>query len=125
MVLCLTFDDDFAIMSIVNRFIILRSKDMDMTFDWLIPARNSPEFRRQIENGMICGQDIELTYNDMYRIIFKQSIKSVIVKPYSETSDFHCKIIPTRISYSAIRKILDDKFDSISESEIERLYKLK
>lgn len=61
----------------------------------------------------------------MYRIIFKQSIKSVIIKPYSETSDFHYKIIPARISYSAIRKILDDKFDSISESEIERLYKLK
>ena len=71
---------------------------MIMTYDWMIYAQNHPPFKKQIEDLIASGNDGELTSRDMHRIKFEAKTQTVVVTPYSKTSDFHRKIIHKKIS---------------------------
>ena len=94
---------------------------MEMTYDWLNHARNNPELKQKIKDIINSCQNTELTYQNMYRITFENTSQSVIVRPFSETSDFHYKIFNTRITYRAVLKLIDGNFEDILSSDITRL----
>jgi len=91
---------------------------MEMTYDWLIHARNSPELKQKIKDIINSCQNAELTYKDTHRITFDTASKSVIVRPFSETSNFHYKIFNTKITYRAVLKFIDGNFEDILPSDI-------
>jgi len=91
---------------------------MEMTYDWLIHARNNPELKQKIKDIINSNQNTELTYQEMYRITFENTSQSVIIRPFSETSDFHYKIFNTRITYKAVLKFIDGNFEDILPSDI-------
>ena len=91
---------------------------MEMTYDWLNHARNNPELKQKIKDIINSNQNTELTYRDMYRITFENTSQSVIVRPFSETSNFHNKIFNTRITYKAVLKFIDGNFKDILASDI-------
>ena len=71
---------------------------MIMTYDWMIYAQNHPPFKKQIEDLIASGNDGELTSRDMHRIKFEAKTQTVVVTPYSKTSDFHRKSSPRRLA---------------------------
>lgn len=93
---------------------------MLMTFDFVMHAwrdeRLMSKFRKCIEQE----QNSEL-HTDIYRISFNAQRRTVDIQPFSSTSPFAYKIIPMRITYSALIKMLDDKFEDIEEGEIVRI----
>lgn len=94
---------------------------MEMTYNWLIHARTNHELRQKINDCINSRQDTEITYQDMYRITFEADSQSVIVRPFSETSDFHYKIFLTRITYRAVLLMIDGNLADIQPSDIVRL----
>ena len=92
---------------------------MIMTYDWMIYAQNHPPFKKQIEDLIASGNDGELTSRDMHRIKFEAGTQTVVVTPYSKTSDFHRKIIPKRISYRAILQIINGNWNDLREVDIQ------
>jgi len=91
---------------------------MEMTYNWLVHARTDHELRQKINDCIDRCQDTELTYQNMYRITFESDSRSVIVRPFSETSDFHYKIFPTRITYRAVLLMIDGNLEDILPSDI-------
>lgn len=91
---------------------------MEMTYDWLIHARKDQELRQKINDCMGSRQDTEITYRDMYRITFEADSQSVIVRPFSETGDFHYKIFPTRITYQDVLELIEGNLEDILPSDI-------
>ena len=93
-----------------------------MTFDWIIWANRDSGFKEQIEDLITNSQTIEITYRQMYRLRFDGSSQSLLVTPFSNTSDFNRKIIPTQISYDAVKRLLKGDWDSLTHEDIKRRF---
>lgn len=92
---------------------------MIMTYDWLSYAQNHLEFKKQIEDAIFCGEDCELTLEEIYRIKFDSKTQSVVVEPFSENSNFHWKIVPKRITYRAVLQMMSGDWNNLSEEDIQ------
>ena len=53
------------------------------------------------------------------RLIFDSNSKTVVVKPCADDSPYACKIVPAKISYSAVEKMLSGKLDDFVEEKIQ------
>lgn len=91
---------------------------MLMTFDWLIHAQNDRAWKEEIENALESKAEIELTHLNMFRILFDPDTQTTTVRPFSQTSDFHYKIKPAKITYLAVRRLLHGDFDGFVQGEI-------
>lgn len=60
----------------------------------------------------------ELTYDEIYRLLFHSNEKYVYVYPFSTDSFFHEKIITMKISYSAVDYMIKGNFQELSENDI-------
>lgn len=94
---------------------------MIMTYDWMIYAQNHLKFKTEVENIIASGKDTEITCRGIYRLIFHGSEKLVVVKPYSDTSDFCHKIIPMKIAYRAVLQMMNGDWTNINEEDIGEL----
>jgi len=92
---------------------------MIKTFDCFMLADRNPEFKIALENALGSGRDEELYFQDTHRLIFDSNSKTVVVKPYADDSPYACKIIPAKISYSAVEKMLSGKLDDFVEENIQ------
>ena len=91
------------------------------TFETLLNEL-SEEISSNNELNISDNKNIELTIDQIFRLNFDCQNQSVTVRPFSDTSYFHCKIIPKRITYSAVLKLLDKNFDDISEDDIVEIH---
>ena len=92
---------------------------MEMTYDWIVFS--SEEFKKEIRKAVASNESTELVWQNRFRISFDPPTKYAHVRPYSPTSEFHYKIIPTKFSYNAVMKIPEKVFDNLTSSDIIRL----
>ena len=92
---------------------------MIKTFDCFMLADRNPEFKIALENALGSGRDEELYFQDTHRLIFDSNSKTVVVKPCADDSPYACKIVPAKISYSAVEKMLSGKLDDFVEENIQ------
>ena len=92
---------------------------MEMTYDWIVFS--SEEFKKEIRKAVASNENTESVWQNRFRISFDPPTKYAYVRPYSPTSEFHYKIIPTKFSYNAVMKLLEKDFDNLTSSDIIRL----
>lgn len=94
---------------------------MIKTYDWIFYAYHHPDYKQQIEDIIFSGKDCELVYENMCRMKFDHAAECVTITALSADSPFYEKIYPKEISYSAVLKIMNGTFDSLSEDEFRDL----
>ena len=92
---------------------------MIMTYDWMVYAQHHPAFKKEIEAAIESGKRCELTFRQIHRIQFDPEERSVTVTPYSDNSEWRCKIIPIRIKYKAVLKAINGDWEHFSEDDIQ------
>lgn len=90
---------------------------MIMTYDFVLTAKRNKEFRLQLDNAILSDLNSEIC-TDIHRLTFLSTSQVVIVTAKSDTSAFRHKIIPKKITYQALIKMLDGKWNDISPSDI-------
>ena len=85
---------------------------MIMTYDCLVFS--GPEFKAKIKEAINSNQETELIWDEMHRIRFDPNSKYAFIRPFSATSRFHYKILPMKISYCAVLKLVEGDFDYFS-----------
>ena len=75
---------------------------MVMTFDFFVMARGDEELLKAIKKAME-SEDVCEICNDRYRARFQPEEKAAYVTSFSETSPYHLKIVPGRITYRGIQ----------------------
>lgn len=90
---------------------------MIMTYDFVFMAQRDNKLMEKIEKAIISQSD-KIIYTDIHKLVFLSSKQSLIVYPCSEDSLFCKKIVPKEIKYSAVRKMIDGKWEEISKDEI-------
>ncbi len=90
---------------------------MIMTFDFVLDAQKNRELMSQLLNYMEQNTDRVINTNTC-KIIFRADSQKADILPLSETSPFHCKIVPKQITYSALHKMLNGDFDHFEDGDI-------
>ena len=90
---------------------------MIMTYDFALIAHRDSELMKAINDAMVSQNDQEVC-TDIHRLSFVSSEKVVIVKPLSENSPFHYKVVPKVITYTAVIKMLNNNWADICDGEI-------
>lgn len=88
-----------------------------MTFDFIFAAQKNKNFMDKLKEAAQSDSDVEIC-TDLHRIHFDPHRKVVTVKPCSETSPFHHKIVPTEIKYQAFVKMLDLDWEHLEADDI-------
>lgn len=83
---------------------------MIMTYDFIFYAKRDSQFMQQIRECIISRRDTELC-TEIHRLHFYGKQQLVIVKPLSNTSPFHEKVIPKTIDYQDLTRMLDGHWD--------------
>ncbi len=95
---------------------------MIKTYDWIAYAQSHQDLKEKIEEAITSGKDCELTILNTYKIIFEADTLSAIVEPLSQSKALQNKIIPKRISYKAIQKLLNGEYEDITEEDFKDIY---
>ncbi|MDE5699391.1 MAG: hypothetical protein K2I96_18615 [Lachnospiraceae bacterium] len=85
---------------------------MVKTFDFIFAAHRDESFMKQLKEAVSSDVDVEIC-TDIMRLHFDSKNKVVIVRPFSETSAFHCKVVPAEITYHALLKMLANEWEGI------------
>ncbi len=91
---------------------------MIMTYDFIMTAKRNKNFRSQIEEAVLSDSNNEIC-TDICRLTFFPESQAVIVTANSDSGVFKHKIIPKKITYRALRKMLNGEWDSIVPGDIE------
>ncbi len=90
---------------------------MIMTYDFIQTAKYNKIFRSQIDKALVSNSKTEI-YTNMHKLTFLPASQVVIITAKSDTSAFRYKIVPKKITYQALTKMLDGKWDSIVPGDI-------
>jgi hypothetical protein len=90
---------------------------MIMTYNFVFMAQRDNRLMEKIENALISQSD-KIIYTEIHKLFFSTSKQSLRVYPCSEDSIFCKKTVPKEIKYSAVRKMIDGKWEEISKDEI-------
>ena len=90
---------------------------MLMTYDFIRIAQSNNIFMEELQRALASDADSEICTNT-HRLRFYAKEQAVLVEPFSETSDFHWKIVPKKIAYRALDKMLNGDWDSIEAGDI-------
>jgi len=91
---------------------------MIRTFHFLYQAWDNPELMKQMQSLLNNSQDAEL-YTDDLILSFDHKTQTVTVCTRHPDSEFSVKVIPKRITYSAMRKMLYKDFDHFQSGDID------
>ncbi len=90
---------------------------MMMTFDFIFAAQRDIILMKQLREAIQSGSDVEIC-TDIHRIHFDPHRKAVEIRPCSETSAFHHKIVPKEVKYEAFVKMLDLDWENLAPDDI-------
>ena len=96
---------------------------MIKSYDWMIYAQNHPDFKEQIENIIATGKKLELNVDDTYRLTFNGEEKTVTVRAHSDMSPFHEKIVPMKIAYRSVTKMINGDWDNLCKEDFKEIGK--
>jgi len=92
---------------------------MEKSYDWLVlDAKRDPSFKEKILATIDSGNIAEITYNNIYRLNFHPQTRIVTVRPYSETSPFHYKIMPKCFRYEAVVEFLNGNWSALNNENV-------
>lgn len=94
---------------------------MIASYNWIIHARQDSKYRDDIVQIMDSHSVKEIVYQKYLRVKFYGQLEYAEVYPSPEKSEFNSKVIPVRITYAGIRKMLAGDFNDILESDIQLL----
>ena len=90
---------------------------MIMTFDFIFHAWKDEKLMCQLKESLIKKVDSEVC-TELHKIIFHADVKKVDIFPLMENSPFNCKIIPMRMTYNALIKMLNHDLDNFEKDDI-------
>ena len=90
---------------------------MMKTYDFLLIAKRDKNFRAKMDEAISSDMDCEIC-TDIHRLTFSSKSQTVAVTAKSNTSPFKEKIVPKRITYQALIKLLDGDWNSIGPNDI-------
>lgn len=90
---------------------------MIKTYDFVLTAKQNKKFRSQIDEAILSNLKSEVC-TDIHRLTFFPQSQIVIITAKSDTSAFNEKIVPKKITYQALMKLLDGEWDSIGHNDI-------
>ncbi|WP_317303428.1 hypothetical protein [Acidaminococcus timonensis] len=94
---------------------------MIASYDWIIHARQDSKYRDTIMQIMDSHSVKELAFKKYLCVKFYGPLEYAEVHPYPKESEFSSKVIPVRITYAGLRKMLTGDFNNIVESDIQFL----
>ena len=83
-----------------------------MTFDFVFEAYRSECLMSELKSAVENDSDTEVC-TEIERLRFDSKQKTVTIEPYSATSPFQCKIVPTEITYDVLCKMLAGTWEGI------------
>lgn len=93
---------------------------MVKTFDFLYQAWTNDSFCSEIQTA-IHSEVNSIIYTDILALSFDAKSKTVHISSISNVSPFSQKILPARISYEGMQKLLEKRFDNLSPDDINYL----
>lgn len=90
---------------------------MIMTYDFILTAKHNKEFHSQIDKAILSDLNSEIC-TDIHRLTFFPKLQAVVVTPKSDTSAFSNKIVPKKITYKGLRKMLNGNWNTIAPGDI-------
>ena len=93
---------------------------MIKTFDFLYQAWADDAFRSEIQTAIHAGVN-NIIHTDILTLSFDANTLIVHISSISKDSPFSHKILPARISYEGMQKLIEKRFDELSPDDIEYL----
>lgn len=93
---------------------------MIKTFDFLYQAWADDAFRGKIQMAIQAGVN-NIIHTDILTLSFDANTRIVHISSISKVSPFSYKILPARISYDGMQKLIEKRFDDLSPDDIEYL----
>lgn len=91
---------------------------MVWTYDFIFMAYRNQNFRKQLEDAIASPSDLVIT-TELHKLSFCAKKQTVLVTPNPKCRSFlTVKIIPTKIAYSALTRMLLDDWEHIKPGEI-------
>lgn len=87
------------------------------TFDFILIAHRDPAFMARLKSAVRSHEGCELC-TDIHRLTFDPKAQTISVTPNSPDSLLGCKVIPKKIAYSALMKLLNGDWAHITSEEI-------
>lgn len=89
---------------------------MIKTYDFILAAKHDKDFMKHLKKALSSNEDSEI-HTDIYRLIFDVKSQMVSVVPKSNTGICN-KIVPKKIKYLALMKMLNGEWDNIEPGDI-------
>ena len=90
---------------------------MSQTFDFIILARNNKKFMELLQNALSSDKDSVL-FTDRHKLFFDAQSQTLYIVPQPDC----VKVIPTKITYRATRKLLNAELDGIMDADVEIMH---
>ena len=94
---------------------------MIKTYDFIPIVQRNKEFMEQIRKAVLCDIDNVICI-DIFRLSFDGKKKTVTIRPFSETSDFHWKIVAKEVTFQALIKMIEGDWDNIGLNDIKDVW---
>ncbi len=89
---------------------------MVWTFDFILTAWRDKTFREQLENALASQSDLVL-YTEIHQLSF-HAAEQVVLVTLNPDSPFLCKVVPAKITYRGVKKMLQDDWESLEQKDI-------
>ena len=86
------------------------------TYDFIFQAKYNKDFKKVLQDT-ISSYENRIIYTNKHKLIFDAKLQVVSVTPKSNT-DFCTKIIPKKIKYQALTKMLNNEWDNFETDDI-------
>ena len=86
------------------------------TYDFILTAKYDKDFMKHLKNALSSNEDSEISTNK-HRLILDAKSQMMSVVPKSNTGAYN-KIIPKKIKYQAVLKMLNGEWDNIESDDI-------
>lgn len=86
------------------------------TFDFIFKAKYDKDFMKALQDAISSYEDREI-YTDKHKLYFDAKTQIVSVTPQSNTG-VYSKIIPKKIKYQALIKMLNNEWDNFASDDI-------
>lgn len=92
---------------------------MIQTFDFIFKAKYDQDFMKVLQDAISSNEDCEI-YMDRHKLNFDAKSQMVSITPNSNT-DIYNKIIPKKVKYKALMKMLKGEWDNFAPDDISDL----
>ena len=93
-----------------------RGKIMIQTYDFIFKAKYDQDFMKDLQDAISSNENCEI-YTNKHTLNFDAKSQIVSITPNSNTGIYN-KIIPKKIKYKALMKMLKGEWDNFASDDI-------